>query len=101
LENQIARSQSKIDIPQQNVKVPSIFTGTPNRKRWKAKLILRGKMLQFQVIYQKNLKEVFFTVKISVTQAAVILKCCNFNRTDQQEFTNHVITKFKTDLDAN
>jgi hypothetical protein len=46
------------------------------------------------------LKEVFFKVKISVTQAAVILKCCNFNRTDQQEFTNHVITKFKTDLDG-
>jgi hypothetical protein len=36
----------------------------------------------------------------SVTQAAVILKCCNFNRTDQQEFTNYVITKFKTDLDG-
>jgi hypothetical protein len=42
----------------------------------------------------------FFTVKISVTQAAVILKCCNFNRTDQQKFTNYVITKFKTDLDG-
>jgi hypothetical protein len=76
------------------------FTGTPNRNRWKAKLILRGKMFQFQVIYQINFKEVFFTFKISVTQAAVILKCCNFNRTDQQEFTNHVITKFKTDLDG-
>jgi hypothetical protein len=30
---------SKIDITQQMLK--SNFTGTPNRKRWKAKLILR------------------------------------------------------------
>jgi hypothetical protein len=44
------------------------------------------------VTVSSNLSEKFekysSTVKISVTQAAVILKCCNFNRTDQQEFTN-------------
>jgi hypothetical protein len=51
-------------------------------------------MLQFQVIYQKIWKK-YSSVKISVTQAAVILKCCNFNRTDQQEFTNHVLLNLK------
>jgi hypothetical protein len=57
-----------------------------------------------QSTVSSNLSDKFersiFTVKISVTQAAVILKCCNFNRTDQQKFTNYVITKFKTDLDG-
>jgi hypothetical protein len=91
------KKSSKIDIPRQNVKV-RVFLQEHQIARVESKIDIARQMLKFQVIYQKNFKRSIFTVKI--TQAAVILKCCNFNRTDQQEFTNYVITKFKTDLDG-
>lgn len=35
----------------------------------------------------------------SASQAAIILKCCNFNRTDRNTYTKHVMTKLSIDID--
>lgn len=40
-----------------------------------------------------------YTVSFTVSQAATILKCCNFNRTDRDLYTKHVMTKLNIDLD--
>lgn len=40
-----------------------------------------------------------YTVSFSISQAATILKCCNFNRSDREVYTKHVITKLSIDLD--
>lgn len=40
-----------------------------------------------------------YTISFSVSQAATILKCANFNRTDRGTYTKHVMTKLKIDLD--
>lgn len=39
-----------------------------------------------------------YTVSFTVSQAATILKCCNFNRTDRDLYTKHVMTKLNIDL---
>lgn len=39
------------------------------------------------------------TLSFSVTQSAIIIKCCNFNRTDRELYTKHVMNKLKIDLD--
>ncbi len=38
------------------------------------------------------------TISFSTSQAAIILKCCNFNRTDRNTYTKHVMTKLSIDL---
>lgn len=40
-----------------------------------------------------------YTVSFSISQAATILKCCNFNRVDRELYTKHVMTKLGIDLD--
>lgn len=40
-----------------------------------------------------------YTISFSVSQAATILKCCNFNRSDRGLYTKHVMNKLKIDLD--
>ena len=40
-----------------------------------------------------------YTVSFTVSQAATILKCSNFNRTDRDLYTKHVMTKLNIDLD--
>jgi DNA-binding GntR family transcriptional regulator len=39
-----------------------------------------------------------YTVSFTTSQAATILKCCNFNRADRDLYTNHVMTKLSIDL---
>ncbi len=41
----------------------------------------------------------YYTINFSVTEAAIILKCCNFNRTDRYEYTKHLMSKLKINLD--
>ena len=40
-----------------------------------------------------------YTVSFTVSQAATILKCSNFNRTDRDLYTKNVMTKLNIDLD--
>ncbi|MBB1194838.1 hypothetical protein DNC80_14300 [Flavobacterium sp. SOK18b] len=40
-----------------------------------------------------------YSVSFTITQAAIILKCCSFNRTDRNTYTNHLINKLKIFLD--
>lgn len=41
----------------------------------------------------------YHTVYFTASQAAIVLKCCNLNRTDRDEFTKHVMNKLKINLD--
>lgn len=40
-----------------------------------------------------------YTVSFSISQAATILKCCNFNRVDRELYIKHVMIKLGIDLD--
>ncbi|SDX35978.1 hypothetical protein [Flavobacterium degerlachei] len=44
-------------------------------------------------------EKVEYTISFSICQAATILKCCIFNRTDRGLYTKHVMNKLKIDLD--
>ncbi|MFV5702210.1 hypothetical protein ACM55F_10090 [Flavobacterium sp. XS2P12] len=52
--------------------------------------VLRNKIEQSQEVYN---------ISFTVSQAATILKCCNFHRADRDLYTKHVTTKLRIDLD--
>lgn len=45
--------------------------------------------------YQKE----FYTISFSMSEAATILKCCNYDNPDRSVYTRNVLTKFNLDLD--
>jgi hypothetical protein len=85
--------ESKIDIRNKMLKFEYFYRNTKSQEV-KAKLI-SGENVKVSSNLSENLKEVFFSQDFCYTGSCNI-KMLQLNRTDQQEFTNYVITKFKT-----